>query len=389
MQALVTVLRQDPLLTYSVAAALVLLAAALTAGFSRLDFVAVFHPHGLLAVVSAVLTSLVLMVFIAWLERNLMRVPWLWLDTLPESAFPLVGAWRLPLYVIALAYGPSAGLLAAALIAAFSASTGLPGWQEGLLAFELITVGWLAIAPNPREHAWAGTFNVLLAHLLTLTTLGLALLRWQQRPLTLTELWQLSGNVSGGVLLGALVVAYVTPAFYARVFATSRIVPPAERTPHMPLPPLTALAQTKSLLTPPSSPNMSPQATKPQATKPQATKPQATKPQATKPKTTASPLATDDGEDHPYVNGSDPTSDTKDTAHSTTLTTLPTTPTMRSTSSKRPSERQLSMPAFFEVDDSDSFETNSFEPNDLERDSLETAGLEAELKPDNLKANKK
>ena len=374
MQALVTVLRQDPLLTYSVAAALVLLAAALTAGFSRLDFVAVLHPHGLLAVVSAVLTSLMLMVFIAWLERNLMRVPWLWLDTLPESAFPLVGAWRLPLYVIALAYGPSAGLLAAALIAAFSASTGLPGWQEGLLAFELITVGWLAIAPNPREHAWAGTFNVLLAHLLTLTTLGLALLRWQQRPLTPTELWQLSGNVSGGVLLGALVVAYVTPAFYARVFATSRIVPPVERIPHMPLPPLTALAQTTSLLPPPSSPNMSPQATKSQATKS---------------KTTASPLATEDGEDHPYVNGSDPTSDTKDTAHSATLTTLPTTPTMRSTFSKRPSERQLSMPAFFEVDDSDSFETNSFEPNDLERDSLETAGLEAELKPDNLEANKK
>jgi len=385
MQALVTVLRQDPLLTYSVAAALVLLAAALTAGFSRLDFVAVFHPHGLLAVVSAVLTSLVLMVFIAWLERNLVRVPWLWLDTLPESAFPLVGAWRLPLYVIALAYGPSAGLMAAALIAAFSASTGLPGWQEGLLAFELVTVGWLAIAPNPREHAWAGTFNVLLAHLLTLTTLGLALLRWQQRPLTLTELWQLSGNVSGGVLLSALVVAYVTPAFYARVFATSRIVPRAERTPHMPLPPLTALAQTKSLLPPPSSPSMSPHVTTPQTTMLQTTTLQTTTPKTTTPKTTASALATDDSEDPPYVNGSDQ-SGTQNTAHSATLTT---SPTMRPTSGKRPSERQLSMPAFFEVDASDSFESDSFEPNDLERDSLKAAEREAELKPDNLEANKK
>jgi len=240
MLAIITMLNQDPLLAYSVAAALVLLTAAFAAGINRLDFIAVFHPHGLLAVVSAVLTSLVLMVFIAWLEQSTAQLPWLWLEALPESSFPLVGAWRLPLYIVALAYGPSAGLASGALITAFSASTGLPSWPEGLLTFELVIVGWLAIAPNPRNHPWAGTFNILLAHLLTLITMGLALLRWQQRPLTLLAMWQLSGEISGGVLLSALIAAYITPIFYARVFARSHIATRPEHTPRMPLPPLTA-----------------------------------------------------------------------------------------------------------------------------------------------------
>jgi hypothetical protein len=360
MQALITVLRQDPLFAYSVAAALVLLTAALTAGFSRLDFIAVLHPHGLLAIVSAVLASLVLMVFIVWLERSLLRLPWLWLDSLPESAFPLVGAWRLPLYIVALAYGPSAGLASAALIVAFSAQTGLPGWQEGLLAFELVTVGWLAIAPNPRKHPWAGTFNILLAHLLTLMTLGLALLRWQQRPLTLADLWQLSGEVSGGVLVSALVVAYVTPAFYARVFATSRIATRTEHAPHMPLPPLTAPLAAARKAKAQSEPASKLSANHPQPAIPAATPSHAEKQTA---------MAADATSKHDFEELEVSKSSQNDEQPARVTKPLAT----RASANKRPSERQLSMPTFFDVDavEIDSFEVDSFEVDSFEVDDLE------------------
>jgi hypothetical protein len=376
MQALIAVLRQDPLLAYSVAAALVLLTAALTAGFGRLDFVAVFHPHGLLALVSAVLASLVLMVLIVWLERSLLDLPWLWLN-LPERALPLVGAWRLPLYVVALAYGPSAGLAAGALIVAFSAQTGLPGWQEGLLAFELVTVGWLAIAPNPRVHPWAGTFNILLAHLLTLMTMGLAILRWQQRPLILAELWQLAGEVSGGVLLSALIVAYVTPAFYARVFTNSRIAIRNEPTPHMPLPPLTATPHypthdqlsTSSAATNTNTAEATPSIT-PAAAAPATQGHDTTSANTTSANTTSANMTS---------------ADTTSTEAANADTRAATDTATKGAVSKRPKERQLSVPAFFEVDtvdrvidradfDADSFDVDSFDADgfdDLDVDSLE------------------
>lgn len=378
MQALIAVLRQNPLLAYSVAAALFLLIAALTAGFSRLDFVAVLHPHGLLALVSAVLASLVLMVFIVWLERSLLDLPWLWL-TLPERALPLVGAWRLPLYVVALAYGPSAGLAGAALIVAFSAQAGLPGWQEGLLAFELVTVGWLAIAPNPRVHPWAGTFNILLAHLLTLTTMGLAILRWQQRPLTLAEIWQLSGEVSGGVLLSALVVAYVTPAFYARVFANSRIAIRSEPAPHMPLPPLTATAHNQ---TPHDQHTASTAATNTNTAKTissptshitsAATTPTTQERNTTSTDTTSPEIAS------PEIANADTRAATETAAEGAI--------------SKRPKERQLSVPTFFEVDTvdraTDRVVDRVVDKADFNADEFDADGFDA-LDVDSLEVDKR
>lgn len=367
MQTLATVLRQDPLLAYSVAAALVLLAAALAAGLHRLDFVAVLHPHGLLAVVSAVFASLLLMMLVAWLERTLGRLPWLWLN-LPDSAFPLVGAWRLPLYIVALAYGPSAGLTSAALIAAFSARTGVLGWQESLLAFELILVGWLAIAPNPRAHPWAGTLNILLAHLLTLITLGFAILRWQQQPLTLANLWQLPGEVSGGVLVSALVAAYVTPAFYARVFAASRLTIHSEQTPHMPLPPLTATSADPTTKDPVTAATSAHDGAQPVPVR--STAPMTATPATSTPATSIPTTSTQQTPHHPATRQDVSLAGDTDTQHDNVTHDSDThAPVLaRDVNGKRPSERKLSMPTFFEVDtfqdnifDNDSFESGSFE----------------------------
>src|SRR5690606_38990748 len=95
-------------------------------------------------------------------------------DTLTVSL--LAGLHRLPLYVVALAYGPSAGLLAAGLFSAFASSTLLPGLDEAVLALELVVLGWLAIYPSPRSTRWAGPLNAALAYLLAWGTAGIAVM---------------------------------------------------------------------------------------------------------------------------------------------------------------------------------------------------------------------
>ncbi|MEM6431830.1 MAG: hypothetical protein AAF708_21515 [Deinococcota bacterium] len=232
-------LSHDPLLTYSFIASGFLLVAALMSGLIRLDFLAIFHPQGLLIIVTCVFASIGLMFFVDGLEQALAYLPWLWVQNLPATTFPLAGTWRLPLYLTALAYGPSAGLVSAGLFAAFAVASGTSSWQVALLAFELLVVGWLAIAPSPYTYRWAASLNILLAYLLSTITAGFALLQWQQGDITMVALWDLQGQVGGGVLLSAGIVSYVSPALYARLFAGSRIRPkPQQQTVYMPLPPL-------------------------------------------------------------------------------------------------------------------------------------------------------
>jgi hypothetical protein len=243
MRASISFLSQDPVLTYSLIAALFLGAVALITGIMQLDFVAVLQPQGLLAVVVSVFAGIVLMVLAGGLEYLVAQLPWVWVQDLLQPRSPLTNiltsSWRLPLYVVALAYGPSAGLVSAGLFAAFAASTGPPSWLEVIFAFELVVVGWLAIAPSPYKHGWAASFNILLAHLLTTITAGFALLQGQYGEITLTGLWELQGEALGGVLLSAFAVSYLGPVVYMRLFATSRIRPKQPtHTVHMPLPPL-------------------------------------------------------------------------------------------------------------------------------------------------------
>ena len=138
----------------------------------------------------------------------------------------LVGLSRFPLYVIALAYGPSAGLLAAGLFAAFATTGLLPGWSEAVLALELVVLGWFALEPSPRRYRWAGPLDAAVAYLLAWATGGSALLQaLSGEGMSLGA--QLAYHLPGlpGVTLSMALLALVSPALYARFFPTSRIKP--------------------------------------------------------------------------------------------------------------------------------------------------------------------
>ncbi len=225
LQTVLEFLSQDPVLTYSLLAAAFLALVSLGSGWLRLDFLAVFSPRGLLHVSFAVLAALLLLVLARALEGSLLT---------PNSitATPLENLSRLPLYVVTLGYGPTAGLLGAALFAAFNAQNDLPSYPEAILALELIILGWLAIFPSSHTHRWAGPFNVLLAYLLASATAGLAVLQFSGAELSFGLLWQIQRDGVLGLLISLLVLLVLGPGFYRRIFELSRIRPkPAQAKP--------------------------------------------------------------------------------------------------------------------------------------------------------------
>ena len=202
----------DPFFLYTLAAALFLALVALSSGWRRGDVLALAKPEGLFHVALAVTLGVGLTALSGRADAFL------------PDGFSLAGLNLLPLYVVVLAYGPSAGLLAAALFAAFATSGAVPGWPEALLALELATLGWLAVAPSPRRFRWAGSVNVLCAYALAWLTGGSALLA----PLRAAgAFWtaQLEQHLSAlpGLLLSACLLGLLSPAFYRRAFPTSRL----------------------------------------------------------------------------------------------------------------------------------------------------------------------
>ena len=205
----------DPILFYSLASALLLAVVSLYSGLSRLDVIALANPRTLLRVVSAVAFAFVLR---ALAESAAVQ---------PGSlvALLLPGLHRLPLYVVALAYGPTAGLVAAVLFAAFASSTLLPGLSELVLALELVILGWLAIFPSPRASRWAGPLNGALAYALAWGTAGIALLAFQGVFVTIGALLALHAAVWPGVALSCALLAMLPPSAYRLAFPGSRIAP--------------------------------------------------------------------------------------------------------------------------------------------------------------------
>lgn len=208
MQDGLALLSRDPFLFYTLAAALLLLSISLLQGWLKGDLLAILAAQGLFHLTLAVLAAFVL--------------------TLAQRALGL-GALallpRLPLYLIALAYGPSAGAAAALLYAAFG-SDGALGYPELLLLLELSVIGWLAIAPSPFHHRWAGPLNVAVGYALTWATAGAAYLD----HLTGQGLnWRLhAAHHSGlgwGLALCLAALLLISPARYRRQFADSRLHP--------------------------------------------------------------------------------------------------------------------------------------------------------------------
>lgn len=215
-----TVLQTNPLAAYTSLAALLLAAVALLSGWALLDFLPLFRAKGLTVVLGAVLLALLLSRLEPGASATL---------TVPANAnaFPVLhGFSRLPLYVLALAYGPTPALVAAALFSGLSATTQLPGLADAVLALELCVLGWLAITPSPFRQRWAGPINVLLACLLSWSSAGVVLveqLGYDGR--LLASYWHFHRAALPGIAVSLLSLLLIGPQLYTRLFADSRIAP--------------------------------------------------------------------------------------------------------------------------------------------------------------------
>ena len=242
------IILSQPLLSFCFFAAVLLLLVSLSVGFLRRDFKILLSRIGLIHLAFALaMAALLLGLRIAllglpyidpptWFPEALQaffseRIAALFPETQSLTAsteqltktWPLAGISRLPLYIFALAYGPSAGLIAGLLFAPIS-SIGLPAYPELLLPLELCILGWLAIVPSSFQSRWAGSFNALLAYTLTFFSAGFAYLLWRDFPLNLDSFWRYLHPSLGGVLLCSLLLFLFGPKFFKKSFKNSGIM---------------------------------------------------------------------------------------------------------------------------------------------------------------------
>ncbi len=213
----VEALLADPVVLYSTGAAALLVVVSLGSGLGRRDFLALTRPRTLLRVLGAVTAAFLLRLADA-----------LWGASLPEPLASVApGLHRLPLYLVALAYGPATGAVVGVLFAGFHAGDALPGWPEAVLTLELAVLGWLAIYPSPRDTRLAGPLDALLAYALAWGTAGVALLAADHSEVTLELVLADHAAVLPGVVASALLLTLFGPAAYRSAFPGSRIYPPA------------------------------------------------------------------------------------------------------------------------------------------------------------------
>lgn len=210
----------DPVLLYSLAAAALLAFVSLSSGLTRGDALALANPRILVRVLGAIAVAFVLR---ALAENTVLSWPAGEAPTAVASLLPALH--RLPLYLVALAYGPTTGLLAGALFAAFASSTLLPGAPEAVLALELAVLGWLAIYPSPRSTRWAGPLNAALAYLLAWGTAGIAMLAFGGGSVTLKSVIAEHRVMLPGLAAVLVVLVLLGPAVYRAAFPRSRIGP--------------------------------------------------------------------------------------------------------------------------------------------------------------------
>jgi len=194
----------DPLVRYALLGAAVLAVASLLGGWSRGDVRALMRPATWIALATAVVAGVALTAAGDRIGATL-AIGW-----------PLEGLRRLPLYLLALGYGPTVGALSGLAFAAVEARQWPLHGADALLALELAAVGWIAIAPSPRRHRLAAPLAVLVGWSLATATLGLAAWAAAGGPATLSALLATDGAVAIGVLSSALLTAALPPRWWRR-----------------------------------------------------------------------------------------------------------------------------------------------------------------------------
>lgn len=198
----------DPLVRSALLAAGVLLVAALAGGVARRDLIGLRRPATWLAVAAALLASLV---FAAAGDR-----------IAGATAGGLAAEWsgrgweRIPLYLLALGYGPSVGLLAALATGFVQAGPWSFGAAEATLVLEVTVVGWLGLGPSPRRARWAGPLAVVAGWMLATATLGLAAWAADGLPVALEPFLAHQRPLSAAIVVAALLAAAVPPRWWRR-----------------------------------------------------------------------------------------------------------------------------------------------------------------------------
>ena len=195
-------------MAYSLLASIILFVVSLFSGLFRFDFVSALGPRGLLSIVFAIFLAIGL----RFLGLNVFHS-----DAL---AMALV---RLPLYLIALAFGPSAGLVAGIL---FLSLANLLNFPDLILLIELVVLGWFAISPSPRQFWWAGSLGAIFSYCLTWAAAGSAYLELEFQNGSSLEAHLALHQGSFASLAGiAIALAFITPRIYKRLFPFSNIAP--------------------------------------------------------------------------------------------------------------------------------------------------------------------
>lgn len=128
-------------------------------------------------------------------------------------------AARLPLAMIALAYGPLPGAIAYGL--GHWAILTVPADGVWLSTFEGLLIGWLAISPNPFRRPGAASFNVFVGFALAWGTAGLAWLNYLYGELDLTRLLRFFTGPTIEALAIALLLLLIPPATFRVLFPAS------------------------------------------------------------------------------------------------------------------------------------------------------------------------
>lgn len=207
--------RIDPALPYLVFATALLAAVAVVSGALRRDHQALRHGSTFVKLLAAVAAA----VLLAHLTHLIATHP----PTDDTLWTRLSGVYRLPLWLAALAYGPSIGMIAG--LATWSAA-GLhaaPVAASPVLVIELVVLGWLSIYPSPRRHRWAGPADALAAYVLAWGTAGLMQLYVRGQRVSWPALVDQHEAMAFGALLAVLGLLAFGPRTYRLWFPESRL----------------------------------------------------------------------------------------------------------------------------------------------------------------------
>ncbi|MGL4610133.1 MAG: hypothetical protein ACRCYY_10665 [Trueperaceae bacterium] len=216
--AVLETFQYDPFFAYTLSGAVLLAFVSLVTGWLHRDFLAFAHPQVFFHLGLAVLAAMLLNLLSPMLSLPFLAHPAI------EELNSFQGLSRLPLYIVTLAYGPTAGLITGSLFAGFSGASGMLDWSEAVLTLELCVLGWFALAPSPYKVRWAGPINVLLAYLLSWVTGGAALLQHlTNQGMDFSTHWNYHAPWLLGVGLSALLLFLFGPKMYQHLFTHSSL----------------------------------------------------------------------------------------------------------------------------------------------------------------------